>query len=49
MNNKVEVTKEFLEYIIEACKELRIHGCTISDINMLDKLSRNAKYYLRKQ
>lgn len=48
MSGKIEVTREFLEFIVESCKELRIHGCTLSDINMLDKLSRSAKYYLRK-
>lgn len=48
MKKKVEVTYEFLEMIYNATKELRIHGCTYSDLSLLDKIRDRSKYYLDK-
>ncbi|MDU2670380.1 MAG: hypothetical protein E7C49_00060 [Clostridium sp.] len=44
----VGVTKEYLELIYNATKELRIHGCTYSDIELLNKIRDRTKYYLNK-
>ena len=45
---KVEVSYEFLQMIYNATKELRVHGCTYSDIALLNKMRDRAKYYLDK-
>lgn len=45
---KVEVTYECLELIYNVTKELRMHGCTYSDLELLDKIRDRTKYYLKK-
>lgn len=44
----IGVTKEYLELIYNATKELRVHGCTYNDIELLNKMRDRTKYYLDK-
>lgn len=46
---KIEVTDEYLIMIYNATKELRIHGCTFHDLQLLDRIRDRTKYYLNKK